>query len=193
MNKPPLTFFQQIAEAVTVLSPEPEDIYIIKSMSSAFHSIYYCKQPQDLKEALTTLITAENVGKKAERFDFMIQLAKPHYGNCVKTYYTVGTSTFNYQESLRLDYFDKTSGPKFGKVDRKTLAYNQTNLDLDRKFPFRKIEKFMDFVSGKMDLLSFGIDFVFEEKSGNVWIIDLNSFPGYEVIRKPQVKNCFLR
>lgn len=178
---------------MSTLSPEPEDIYIIKSMSSAFHSIYYCKRSEHLREALTHLIESKNVEKKAARFDFMIQLAKPHYGNCVKTYYTAGTSTFNYQESLRLDYFDKSTGPNFGSVDRKALAYNQINLDLDRKFPFRKIEKFMDFVSDKMDMMSFGIDFVFEEKSGKVWIIDLNSFPGYEVIRKPGVKNCFQR
>lgn len=171
----------------------PEDIYIIKPMNSSFHNMFYAKNLEDVSDLIKFVVAGnkEPVDPKTG-LQLFFQVGRPHYDACVKHYFVCGTSFFNFQETLNEDYFDKTKGPQFGEIDRR-LAYNQLSENLDKIVPFLKVKKFMLQVSKAANYEGIGLDYVVSKRDHSINIIDFNSYPGYKVVKKPQMKHVHER
>ena len=98
------------------------DIFILKPLRSNDHTLFFSKSLESLVDLLAFLrSTAENAegGSKP----YVLQKASPHFGICIKLYLYAGTHIFNYQQSLKPQYFDKSLEPQYGEICRK-MDYN---------------------------------------------------------------------
>ena len=157
--------------------------------------MYYVKHlpliPKVIKETILDF-KIKHKTKNNEKIQIIIQLAKPHFGNTVKQYVMAFDSYFNYQESLKLEYFEKSKKPDFGVIYRK-LKYNQVNPSLDEHMRFKQAQRFAEIFGEELSCCMLGLDYVVDEKRRDIWIIDVNSFPGLKVIDKPQIGNTIWR
>lgn len=79
-----------------------------------------------------------------------------------------------------------------GEIDRR-LAYNQKSEKLDSIFPFLKVKQFMLQISEVMKFEGIGLDYVVSKRDHSITIIDFNSYPGYKVVKRPQLKHIHER
>lgn len=123
-----------------------------------------------------------------ETVQMLIQVAKPHYGFCIKDYYFCKSVYCVYEKSLDYQYFDKNSQPLFGEIQRSRQKENQCE-HLDSRINFKKLGLLTSEIAKKLNCEAFGIDLLLSEKDNSLIVVDLNIFPGYATIDHPQIRN----
>lgn len=165
----------------------PEDIFIVKPFSSNDHDIYFCKDYDSLEHLVADLKSTQ---QDSAPVPYILQKALPHFGICIKHYYYAGVHTFNYQQSLGPDYFDKSIGPQFGKICRK-LEYNQQSQKLDEVIDFESLKRLMVKLANSQSYHAIGFDLLLSEKDHSYVLIDVNQYPGALVIDVRRIKSVF--
>lgn len=156
--------------------------------------MYYCKSLEDLPHVLEEMEQKFPDQITNEGIKLILQIAKPHFGICVKNYFISGSNVINYQQSLDDSYFDKQIEPVYGVIPR-DFQYGQNADELDNilKYQLKKMNEFLRFLAKKLNFETFGLDFIISEKDSCIHVIDLNCMYNHRFFKHSQLQNVMQR